>query len=117
MDNYTKSEDFKNLTATDKKAADTITSSLSEAKSKRESASASFRQSEEYRQSAESMKSAALRGQIDWTPEFNRYLAKHDKLGATGDDALEWANKFFRESGVGVGADGQPKAVDRKSVV
>lgn len=111
MDNYTKSEDFKNLTATDKKAADTITSSLGQSKSLRESASASFRQSEEYRQSAESMKSAALRGEIDWTPEFNRFLRDNHKLGATGDEAVALANDFFRESGVGVGADGQPKAV------
>jgi conjugal transfer mating pair stabilization protein TraG len=111
MDNYTHSDDFKHLSSTNKEAADRINSSMGHSKSLRESALASFRQSDEYRQSAESLKSAALRGEVDWTPEFNRYLAKHHKQGVTGDEALKWANQFFHESGIGVGADGQPKAV------
>ena len=117
MDNYTKSADFKNLTGTDKKAADTIASSWSEAKAMRKTASASFRQSEEYRQSAESLKSAAMRGEVDWTPEFNNYLNKLYKrseiktMAVTGDEAMGLANRFFHESGIGVDTQGNPVAV------
>lgn len=111
MDNYTKSEDFKHLAGTRREEASKISSSMNEAHSLRTSAAQSFRQSDEYRQQAEHMKSASLRGEIDWTPEFNKYLADQGKLGATGDEVVSLANQFFNESGVGVGADGTPKAV------
>jgi conjugal transfer mating pair stabilization protein TraG len=111
MDNYTKSADFKQLAGTSRGEADKISGSMQRAKSLRSSASQSFRQSDEYRQQAENMKSAALRGEIDWTPEFNRFLKERGQLGATGDDAVALANEFFKQSGVGVGADGTPKAV------
>jgi hypothetical protein len=111
MDNYQKSDDFKHLTSTKRDEADKISSSMNRAKSLRASASSAFRQSEEYRQTAENLKSAALRGEIDWTPEFNRFLKDRGTLGVTGDEAVAEANEFFKQTGVGVGADGTPKAV------
>jgi conjugal transfer mating pair stabilization protein TraG len=111
MDNYTESKDFKDLAASNRSEADKISASMSQAKSLRTSASNAFRQSDDYRQTAENLKSAALRGEIDWTPEFNRFLKDRGTLGVTGDEAVAEANAFFKQTGVGVGADGTPKAV------
>jgi hypothetical protein len=111
MDNYTESKDFKDLAASNRSEADKISASMSQAKSLRTSASSAFRQSDDYRQTAENLKSAALRGEIDWTPEFNRFLKDRGTLGVTGDEAVAEANAFFKQTGVGVGADGTPKAV------
>ena len=111
VDDYTKSEDFRRLRSTNREEADRIAAASSDAYSLRASASAAYRESEAYRQSAEAMRSMALRGELDWVPEFNSYLARHGALGVTGQEALMWAERFFRETGVGIGADGQPKAV------
>lgn len=111
VDDYKSSRDFRELQSTNREEAERIAANIGEARGYRESASAAFRQSEEYRQSAELVKSAALSGKLDWTPEFNEFLRRNGALGVTGDDALMWANRFFQESGIGIGLDGQPKAV------
>ena len=111
VDDYTKSEDFRQLRSTNREEADRIAAASSDAHSLRASAASAYRESESYRQSAEAMRSMALRGELDWVPEFNSYLARHGALGVTGQEAAMWADRFFRETGVGIGADGQPKAV------
>ena len=111
VDDYTKSEDFRQLRNTNREEADRIAAASSDAHSLRASAASAYRESESYRQSAEAMRSMALRGELDWVPEFNSYLARHGALGVTGQEAAMWADRFFRETGVGIGADGQPKAV------
>jgi len=111
VDDYTKSEDFRRLQSTNREEADRIAAASSDAHSLRASAASAYRESESYRQSAEAMRSMALRGELDWVPEFNSYLARHGALGVTGQEAAMWADRFFRETGVGIGADGQPKAV------
>nr|MBL8456293.1 hypothetical protein [Zoogloeaceae bacterium] len=111
VEDYKSSRDFRELQSTNREEAERIAANIGESQAYRESASAAFRQSEEYRQSAEQVKSAALSGKLDWTPEFNEFLRRNGALGVTGDDALMWANRFFQESGIGIGLDGQPKAV------
>lgn len=111
VNDWSRSEDFRRLAGTNQEEANRIAASIGEARSFRESASAAFRQSDEYRQSAELVKNAALSGKLDWTPEFNEFLHRNNALGATGDEALMWANRFFNESGIGIGIDGTPKAV------
>ena len=111
VDDYTRSEDFRHLRSTNREEADRIAAANSDAHSLRVSAASAYRESESYRQSAEAMRSMALRGELDWVPEFNSYLARHGVLGVTGQEAATWADRFFRETGVGIGADGQPKAV------
>ena len=111
VDEYSRSEDFRRLQSTNREEADRISAARSDALRYSEGASSAFRQADEYRESAEALRAAALRGEIDWTTEFNTYLHRNGALGVTGDEALVWANRFFREAGVGIGADGQPKAV------
>lgn len=111
VNDWARSEDFKRLSGSNQEEANRIAASIGEARAFRESASAAFRQSDEYRQSAELVKNAALSGKLDWTPEFNEFLHRNNALGATGDEALMWANRFFNESGIGIGIDGTPKAV------
>ena len=111
VDDYIRSEEFRHLQGTNREEADRISAASSDATNFREGAASAFRRADEYRESAEALRAAALRGEVDWTPEFNRYLHQNGALGATGDEALVWANRFFREAGVGIGTDGQPKAV------
>lgn len=109
-ENYVKSEDFKNLSKTDQGLADRISADVRSSQMYTEGASSAFRQSEEYRQAAERVQSAAFSGKLDWTPEFHRWMREYhpDRMGATGEELWGYAAQFFREADIGVDRAGNP---------
>ncbi len=111
VESYTRSDEFRHSSSAGEESASRLEASRREAIGYSEASARKYEEAHRYEESAAKVKSAALSGKLDWTPEFHRFLAQnHVQPGSlSGQEIQEWGNRFFAAGGVGpAGPDGQP---------